>query len=99
MVVMSGGGSGSLLHIAGLRPRTSKVPLTLSSVRSQTLCRLTPGNFAFNLFAVSERDLERLRQLRRDCFRQLRSSVKRLYGRRILESFTHPVPASEPSLT
>ena len=35
----------------------------------------TPGNFAFNLFAVSERDLERLRQLQRDYFRQLRSIV------------------------
>jgi hypothetical protein len=33
------------------------------------------GNFAFNLFAVSEADLERLRQLQRDYFNQLRSIV------------------------
>jgi hypothetical protein len=33
------------------------------------------GNFAFNVFAVSEKDLERLRQLQRDYFSQLRNVV------------------------
>jgi transcriptional regulator with XRE-family HTH domain len=34
-----------------------------------------PGQFSYNVFAVSERDLERLRELHRAYFRQLRSIV------------------------
>ena len=33
------------------------------------------GSFAFNVFAVSTQDLERLRQLQRDYFNQLRAIV------------------------
>jgi hypothetical protein len=39
-----------------------------------------PGNFAFNLFAVSERDLERLRALQRDYFAELRNIVNHSRG-------------------
>jgi transcriptional regulator with XRE-family HTH domain len=35
-----------------------------------------PGNFAFNVFSVSEGDLERLRALQRDYFAQLRTIVQ-----------------------
>jgi hypothetical protein len=35
----------------------------------------SPGNFAFNVFAVSRQDYERLRQLQRDYFNQLRAIV------------------------
>ncbi len=36
----------------------------------------SPGNFAFNVFSVSEADLEELRALQRDYFAQLRSIVQ-----------------------
>lgn len=34
------------------------------------------GNFAFNLFSISEQDLEKLRELQRDYFKQLRAIIK-----------------------
>ena len=36
-----------------------------------------PGSFAFNVFGVSHADLERLRQLQRDYFAELRSIIAR----------------------
>ncbi len=60
----------------GLEPRTArKLAHWCAHRATQQLAAEKPGNFAFNLFTVSERDLEKLRQLQRDYFSQLRSII------------------------
>jgi len=48
---------------------------TWAKVGLQRLADAAPGLFSFNVFAVSHRDYERLRELHRNYFRQLRSIV------------------------
>ncbi len=54
-------------HLAGFW-----MQLGAERVRNQA-----PGNFAFNVFGVSHADLERLKQLQRDYFAELRSIIAR----------------------
>jgi hypothetical protein len=52
-----------------------KLKLWYAEVGVQRLTARAPGQFSFNVFAVSRADLERLRELHRAYFRQLRAVI------------------------
>lgn len=64
----------------------------------ERLAARSPGNYAYNVFGVSARDLERIRELQARHFREVRDLIARSQPvERVVLSIQHLIPLDHPT--